>query len=367
MELGRASCGPASCSTSSSPTPGWLARMSQASTAREEAEVQNVARFFRRIQDATKALPRRPRARVREAPRRADRRRRRSGRGRGGRRRRRRSACSPCTRPRGSSSRWCSWSGWCRASSPGRAAAMPSSCPTSSSGTGRRRGDFHPQEERRLFYVAHDAGATESCSSPQRARLRRRARRARSSQFVLEALDLPTDAARPCKARRWRRSSGSRRRPRPGARRRAAARPRRRAELSHRQVDDYQTCPLKYRYVHVLRVPILRHHTVVYGRRSTAWSSTICAAARPALHVARGPPGRRTTASGGTRASSPGSTRRRGKAAGREAITALLARGGGVGHAADLHRAGFRRGSPSGRTIRVRGRFDRVDETDGAP
>jgi DNA helicase-2/ATP-dependent DNA helicase PcrA len=30
-------------------------------------------------------------------------------------------------------------------------------------------------------------------------------------------------------------------------------------------VDDYQTCPLKYRYVHLLRVPILRHHTVVYG------------------------------------------------------------------------------------------------------
>ena len=35
--------------------------------------------------------------------------------------------------------------------------------------------------------------------------------------------------------------------------------------ISHKQVDDYQTCPLKYRYVHQLRVPILRHHTVVYG------------------------------------------------------------------------------------------------------
>ena len=35
--------------------------------------------------------------------------------------------------------------------------------------------------------------------------------------------------------------------------------------ISHKQVDDYQTCPLKYRYVHVLRVPILRHHAVVYG------------------------------------------------------------------------------------------------------
>src|SRR5262249_9673877 len=36
-------------------------------------------------------------------------------------------------------------------------------------------------------------------------------------------------------------------------------------ELSHRQVDDYETCPLKYRYIHVLRVPIRRHHAVVYG------------------------------------------------------------------------------------------------------
>jgi DNA helicase-2/ATP-dependent DNA helicase PcrA len=35
--------------------------------------------------------------------------------------------------------------------------------------------------------------------------------------------------------------------------------------LSYGQVDDYETCPLKYRYVHVLRVPLLPHHAVVYG------------------------------------------------------------------------------------------------------
>src|SRR5207244_8729269 len=35
---------------------GWLARMSKAATARDEAEVQNVSRFFRRIQDASKVL-----------------------------------------------------------------------------------------------------------------------------------------------------------------------------------------------------------------------------------------------------------------------------------------------------------------------
>jgi DNA helicase-2/ATP-dependent DNA helicase PcrA len=35
--------------------------------------------------------------------------------------------------------------------------------------------------------------------------------------------------------------------------------------LSFRQVDDYELCPLKYKYTHVLRVPLLRDHRVVYG------------------------------------------------------------------------------------------------------
>ena len=30
-------------------------------------------------------------------------------------------------------------------------------------------------------------------------------------------------------------------------------------------MDDYLTCPLKYRYSHVLRLPVMRHHLVVYG------------------------------------------------------------------------------------------------------
>ncbi len=35
--------------------------------------------------------------------------------------------------------------------------------------------------------------------------------------------------------------------------------------VSPYQIDDYQTCPLKYKFIHVLRVPILQHHAVVYG------------------------------------------------------------------------------------------------------
>lgn len=36
-------------------------------------------------------------------------------------------------------------------------------------------------------------------------------------------------------------------------------------QLSYRQVDDWLTCPLKYRYIHVLRIPIRLHPTVILG------------------------------------------------------------------------------------------------------
>lgn len=36
--------------------------------------------------------------------------------------------------------------------------------------------------------------------------------------------------------------------------------------LSYYQIDDYLTCPLKYKYVHILKVPLLPHHTVMYGK-----------------------------------------------------------------------------------------------------
>ena len=35
--------------------------------------------------------------------------------------------------------------------------------------------------------------------------------------------------------------------------------------LSHSQVDDYLSCPLKYRLRHVLRVPTPAHHALVLG------------------------------------------------------------------------------------------------------
>ena len=37
-------------------------------------------------------------------------------------------------------------------------------------------------------------------------------------------------------------------------------------DLTPYHIDDYITCPLKYKYIHVLRIPLMRHHTVVYGK-----------------------------------------------------------------------------------------------------
>ena len=124
-------------------------------------------------------------------------------------------------------------------------------------------GDFHIQEERRLFYVGMTRARRELFLTS--ARDYGGARERKVSQFVLEALGLGRDAARPFRARAV--EEVERFAPPPGDPDAAPAPlgPDDELLLSHKQVDDYQTCPLKYRYVHLLRVPILRHHAVVFG------------------------------------------------------------------------------------------------------
>lgn len=36
--------------------------------------------------------------------------------------------------------------------------------------------------------------------------------------------------------------------------------------LSYFQVDDYLTCPLRYKYRHITRIPVLPHHNLIFGR-----------------------------------------------------------------------------------------------------
>jgi DNA helicase-2/ATP-dependent DNA helicase PcrA len=125
-------------------------------------------------------------------------------------------------------------------------------------------GDSHMQEERRLCYVGMTRAKRELFLTSARDYGGIRARKV--SRFVLEALDLPPAGPKPYKAS-----------PAEAIARHAPA-VEEAAEglrglpageilaLSHYQVDDYLTCPLKYKYVHVLRVPIREHHAVVYGK-----------------------------------------------------------------------------------------------------
>jgi len=93
------------------------------------------------------------------------------------------------------------------------------------------------------------------------------ARARRVSPFVLEALDLPTASGVPGAGARA--SSPAERLAGFGA----VAAPAVAADgpiteplsLSFYQIDDYLTCPLKYKYAHVLRVPLAPHHAIIYG------------------------------------------------------------------------------------------------------
>jgi DNA helicase-2/ATP-dependent DNA helicase PcrA len=123
-------------------------------------------------------------------------------------------------------------------------------------------GDFHLQEERRLFYVGMTRAADELYLTSATDYGGVRAKKV--SRFVLEALDIP-------RADTTIRSS-------PGEAIKRFAPPGKShttegpmpdgtvLHLSHYQIDDYLTCPLKYRYVHILKVPLLPHHTIMYGK-----------------------------------------------------------------------------------------------------
>ena len=125
-------------------------------------------------------------------------------------------------------------------------------------------GDFHIQEERRLFYVGMTRAKKELYLTSSSDYGGNRPRRI--SQFVVEALDLKKPPAISIKSsvqekiQRFRPSS-KRKEPRP-----AEISPDEVISLSYYQIDDYLTCPLKYKYVHILRVPIIEHHAVIYGK-----------------------------------------------------------------------------------------------------
>ena len=119
------------------------------------------------------------------------------------------------------------------------------------------------QEERRLFYVAMTRARRALYLTWGRDYGTRRLKRV--SPFVLEALDIPKMPEDVLKAsvleeiRRYALAAGRTTTPTP-------VRPSGAIRLSYVRVEDYLLCPLKYKFRHELRVPVLPHHAIVFGR-----------------------------------------------------------------------------------------------------
>jgi len=119
------------------------------------------------------------------------------------------------------------------------------------------------QEERRLFYVAMTRARRALHMTWARDSGTRRFKRI--SPFVLEALDIPKMPEDVLKAsvleeiRRYALATGRTATPAP-------VRPAGMLRLSFVRVEDYLVCPLKYKFRHDLRVPVLPHHAIVFGR-----------------------------------------------------------------------------------------------------
>ncbi|MDP3142723.1 MAG: UvrD-helicase domain-containing protein [Candidatus Omnitrophota bacterium] len=123
-------------------------------------------------------------------------------------------------------------------------------------------GDFHIQEERRLFYVGMTRARKELYLTSALDYGTQRARKL--SCFVNEALGVKTEkeSKKSQPLERIQRSAPLAKTPVI----KTSPKTDELINLSFYQVDDYLTCPLKYKYVHILRVPIMEHHTVLYGK-----------------------------------------------------------------------------------------------------
>ena len=122
-------------------------------------------------------------------------------------------------------------------------------------------GDFHMQEERRLFYVGMTRAEDALYFSWARDMGGKRTKKV--SPYVLEALDKTVSEAALVKLS-----------PTEKIEQFAPSAPKnyklpqsdqKIIKLTQGSIGDYETCAYKYRYTHILRLPILRHHAVVYG------------------------------------------------------------------------------------------------------
>jgi DNA helicase-2/ATP-dependent DNA helicase PcrA len=126
------------------------------------------------------------------------------------------------------------------------------------------KGDFHTHEERRLFYVGMTRAKEELYLTSAEDYGGKRLRKV--SAFVFEALG--TEAKEKEKKKASAMEAIARFAPKKDSAKSQDTKidETKPVKLSYYQIDDYITCPLKYKYVNILRVPIMEHHTVIYGR-----------------------------------------------------------------------------------------------------
>jgi len=127
--------------------------------------------------------------------------------------------------------------------------------------------DFHRQEERRLFYVGMTRAKEDVYFTSGQDYGGKRPRK--PSLFVSEALDIDASQVAPERRSPLLRISrlGHSKEQDASKQQELVLFPQGEEilTLSHRKIDDFLTCPKKYKYIHLLRVPIRQHHAVIYG------------------------------------------------------------------------------------------------------
>lgn len=127
-------------------------------------------------------------------------------------------------------------------------------------------GDWHMQEERRLFYVGQTRAKDLLYFSWSRDIGGKRVKKI--SPFVLEALDKPkseTQLTRLSPIEKIEKFAPVDQSIKFKTAQQTLFLDTDVLKLTQGAIDDYLTCAFKYRYVHILRLPIVRHHAIVYG------------------------------------------------------------------------------------------------------
>lgn len=124
-------------------------------------------------------------------------------------------------------------------------------------------GDYHLQEERRLFYVGMTRAKKFLYLTWARDYGTKRLKKI--SPFILEALDMlraPHDICRASALDNIRSYSH----PLQNLSLDLQVKEKEPLKLSFFKIADYLACPLRYKYRHLMKIPVLPHHNLVYGR-----------------------------------------------------------------------------------------------------